>query len=186
MVEFWPRLRRRQKPFASPRKQKEENNQSKINTKPEVPENQTAWKSDNQGIKEKTTWATRLVRWTPQETQENRGKVAEGQGWLPSPVCCKEGTDLRGKLRLRADCGPRLGLPWWEILPVWQESPLESLLEMSRRAALFPLWPLPHRQLTRRVALPRWIPKAPSLTTYQVCQDEEIWPKWKNTAIPQN
>ena len=33
--------------------QKEDNNQSKINKQPEAPENQTAWNSDNQGIKEK-------------------------------------------------------------------------------------------------------------------------------------
>ena len=32
--------------------QKEDNNQCKINKQPEVPENQTAWKSNNQGIKE--------------------------------------------------------------------------------------------------------------------------------------
>ena len=31
---------------------KEDNNQSKINKQPEVPENQTAWNSDNQGIKD--------------------------------------------------------------------------------------------------------------------------------------
>ena len=32
--------------------QKEDNNQSKINKQPEVPENQTAWNSNNNGIKE--------------------------------------------------------------------------------------------------------------------------------------
>ena len=32
--------------------QKEDNNQSKINKQPELPENQTAWNSDNQGIEE--------------------------------------------------------------------------------------------------------------------------------------
>ena len=32
--------------------QKEDNNQSKINKQPEVPENQTAWNSDNHRIKE--------------------------------------------------------------------------------------------------------------------------------------
>ena len=32
--------------------QKEDNNQSKINKQSEVPENQTAWSSDNQEIKE--------------------------------------------------------------------------------------------------------------------------------------
>ena len=39
---------------------------------------------------------------------------------------------------------------------------MESGLEMSRQATLFPLWPLPHRQhrsTARRVALPRSIPK---------------------------
>ena len=37
------------------------------------------------------------------------------------------------------------------------ERSLESGLELSRQAALFPLWPLPHRQCcsaARRVALP--------------------------------
>ena len=33
--------------------QKEDNNQSKINKQPEVPENQTSWNSNNQRIKEK-------------------------------------------------------------------------------------------------------------------------------------
>ena len=32
--------------------QKEDNSQSKISKQPEVPENQTAWNSDNQGVKE--------------------------------------------------------------------------------------------------------------------------------------
>ena len=32
--------------------QKEDNGQSKISKQPEVPENQTAWNSDNLGIKE--------------------------------------------------------------------------------------------------------------------------------------
>ena len=33
--------------------QKEDNNQSEINKQPKTPENQTAWNSDNKGIKEK-------------------------------------------------------------------------------------------------------------------------------------
>ena len=37
-------------------------------------------------------------------------------------------------------------------------------LEQSKWAALFPLWPLPHRQHHKRVALDWQIPKAPSLT----------------------
>ena len=85
---------------------------------------------------------------------------------------CEGGTDLRGKLRLRADCGLRLGLPRWEKLPVSQESSLKSALERSRLAALFPLWPLPHRQhhsAARRVALPWGEHLRPCpLTTYQV------------------
>ena len=49
------------------------------------------------------------------------------------------------------------GWPQWEKLPVSLEGSLESGLEMSKQAALFPLWPLPHRQhpsAARRVALP--------------------------------
>ena len=43
----------RKKPFASSHNQKEDNNQSKINKQPEVPENKTAWNADNQESKEK-------------------------------------------------------------------------------------------------------------------------------------
>ena len=39
--------------LCSSHNQKEHNNQSKVNKQPEVPESQTAWNSDNQGIKEK-------------------------------------------------------------------------------------------------------------------------------------
>ena len=42
-----------EKPFASSHNQKEDNNQSKINKQPKAPENQTAWNSNNQRIKEK-------------------------------------------------------------------------------------------------------------------------------------
>ena len=45
---------------------------------------------------------------------------------------------------------------------------IESGWELSRQAALFPLWPLPNRQqhsAAKRVALPWWIPKPPPLTT---------------------
>ena len=41
--------------------QKEDNNQSKINKQPEVPENQTAWNSDNHGNKQSHR-TTRPVR----------------------------------------------------------------------------------------------------------------------------
>ena len=60
--EFRPRWRRRQKPFASSHNQKEDNNQSKINKQPEMPENETACNSNNQGIKKQSTIPTRLVR----------------------------------------------------------------------------------------------------------------------------
>ena len=50
--------------------QKEDNNQSKINKQPEVPENQTAWNSNNQGIKEKG------------HQNNQTSKVAEGVGQL--------------------------------------------------------------------------------------------------------
>ena len=65
--------------------QKEDNNQSKINKQPEVPENQAAWNSDNQGIKEKIN-------------QNNQtGKAAELAGWLrKTAVDCGGGADLRG------------------------------------------------------------------------------------------
>ena len=65
------------------------------------------------------------------------------------------------------------------MLPVWHESLLEGALERSRQAALFPLWPLPHRQHSKE-GCPAWvIGKAPPLTTYQVLQDKEIWPQWE-------
>ena len=64
---------------------------------------------------------------------------------------------------------------------------LESALETGRSAALFPLWPLPHRQhwgTAQQGGLPcpgEYLRPRP-LATYQVRQDKEIWPKWKNTA----
>ena len=40
--------------FASSHNQKKDNNQFKRKKQPELPENQTVWKSDNQGVKEET------------------------------------------------------------------------------------------------------------------------------------
>ena len=103
-------------------------------------------------LKKKSTRTTRPVRRQtahPNSEKPWRGGLL-GRGWL------------QAKLRLRVDCG-LWRLPQWEKLPVSHESPLESALGMSRRAALFPPWPLPYRQLrstTKTVALPRWIPKA--------------------------
>ena len=62
-------------------------------------------------LKKKSARTTRPVRRTAGADSEKRGKAAEGRGWLPSSVGCTGWTDLRGKLRLRADCGLRLGLP---------------------------------------------------------------------------
>ena len=46
--------RYRQICFASSHNQNKDNNQYKNKKQPELPENQTAWKSDNQGVKEET------------------------------------------------------------------------------------------------------------------------------------
>ena len=63
-MEFQPRQRQRQRPFASLHNQKEDNNQPEINKQPKAPESQTAQNSDNKGIKEKTSRrTTTLVRW---------------------------------------------------------------------------------------------------------------------------
>ena len=120
------------KPFTSSHNQKEDNNQSKINKQPEVPENQTARNSDNQGIKE-------TVNQTNQTSKTGRQKEPAARQWTVQVGL------LDRKLGLRVDCG----LQWllrWEKLPVSHESALESGLESSRQAALFPLWPLPQRQ----------------------------------------
>ena len=53
-------------------------------------------------------------------------------------------------------------------------SSLESGLELSRGAALFTLWPLPHRQcrgIANRVVLPWWTPKAPHLLQLNRCEE---------------
>ena len=113
-----------------------------INKQPKAPENQSAWNSDNQGIKEKINQSNQTSK-SDLESQLRknaerwlRGRVDCGARWAESG-----GADLRGKLRLKADCGLRLGLPQWEFLPARQESSLKS-----RWTTLFPLWPLLHRQ----------------------------------------
>ena len=76
-MEFWTRWRRRQKPFTSSHNQKKSNNQSKINKRAEAPENQPAWNSDNEGIKEKLN-------------QNNQtGKVADRVGQPAEKHLCK-------------------------------------------------------------------------------------------------
>ena len=113
-------------------KQKEDNNQSKINKQPEVPENQTAWNSENQGIKEtvnknnqtckkggwRETAAKQLMVWAGLAEQET-----ETQSWLWTMV----------------------GVATWEKLPFSHESLLESGLETSRELYSSLSGPLPHR-----------------------------------------
>ena len=63
------------KHFASLHNQNKDNNQSKNNKQPEVTEKQTAWNSDNEGIKETFTQTDRRDgdrKWAPQW----RGRVA--------------------------------------------------------------------------------------------------------------
>ena len=92
-------------------------------------------------LKKKSTRTTRpLRRWTLRADSEKllvHGGLW-GWGWLPRSVGCAGGADLRG---LRGGC-VLLRLLRWEKLPVSHESLLESVLEMSRWAALFLLWPL--------------------------------------------
>ena len=70
-------------------KQEEDNSQSKNNKQPEVPENQTAWNSDNQGTEEKIN-------------QNNQtGKAEDHSHWpveknLGEAVGCTGRADLRG------------------------------------------------------------------------------------------
>ena len=48
----------------------EDNNQSKISKQPEVPGNQTAWNSDNQGIKETLNQTNQIYKMGGQREPE--------------------------------------------------------------------------------------------------------------------
>ena len=144
-----------------------------MNKQPEVPENQTAWNSNNHGIKE----TNRITRPVTLRTERNLGEGEDHGG---------------GRLRWRDwlkgnwDSEVAVGqLPWWEKLLVSQEISLKSALQTSQWATLFPLWPLPHRQhhnTARRFALPGWISKAPSPYNLSGTLNKEIGPKWKTRA----
>ena len=58
LQNFWSRWRHRSICFASSHNQKKDNNQFtnqfKNKNQPELPENRTVWKPDNQGVKEET------------------------------------------------------------------------------------------------------------------------------------
>ena len=58
----------------------EDNNQSKNNKQPDMPENQTAWNSDNQGVKETFTQMGRKARWTAEWVERIQGKVVGREG----------------------------------------------------------------------------------------------------------
>ena len=58
--------------------QKEDNNQSKNNKQPKVPENQTAWNSNNQGIKE-------TVSQTNQTGARRRRNMAQMKEQIKAP-----------------------------------------------------------------------------------------------------
>ena len=54
ILDFQPRWRRRLVYFASSHNQKMDNNKFKNKKQPELTENHTVWKSNNQGVKEET------------------------------------------------------------------------------------------------------------------------------------
>ena len=56
--DFRPRWRHRWTHCASSHNQKLDNNKFKNNKQPELPENQTVWESDNQGVKKETLTQT--------------------------------------------------------------------------------------------------------------------------------
>ena len=60
---FWPRWMCRHIHFSSSHNQKKDNNKFKNKKQPELPENHTVWKSDNQGVKEETFIQTGRRRW---------------------------------------------------------------------------------------------------------------------------
>ena len=64
--------------FASLRNQKKDNNKFQNKKLPEMPENQTVWKSDNQGVKEETFIQTGRRGRT---TKPGRGDSQQGK-WL--------------------------------------------------------------------------------------------------------
>ena len=78
-----------------------------------MPENQTAWNSNNQGIKE-------TVNQTNQTSKTGRWREPEVRWQTLWAGLAEQETDSE----LTVDYGG--GLPWWEKLPVSQEGLLES------------------------------------------------------------
>ena len=89
---FWPRWKRRWIHFASSNNQKKENNQFKTKKQPKLPENPTAWKSNNQRVKEETFIQTgRRGRDRQPEQKRTRGKAVAGGPAVPHSHADKPG-----------------------------------------------------------------------------------------------
>ena len=130
-------------------------------------------------LKKRSTRTTRLVRthgvgrggWKTLQ----RGNRPFRRSWLRKVTDQVGGACWWGN-RLRAHCGLQW-LPWWESLPVSQDSSVESGLQPSRRAALFLLWLLthrPHHSTLRRFALP-WQNLSPRPLKLNRCVETKIY-----------
>ena len=73
---------------------KEDNNQSKINKQPEVPENQIAWNSNNHGIKETVKQNNQTGKAVDREKQRELADC-EGRAGCNEGASCAGGADLR-------------------------------------------------------------------------------------------
>ena len=74
------------------------------------------------------------------------------------------------------------GSTWKGTIHLWVVGEVTESGPRAEQAALFPLWPLPHRQhhnAVTWVALPWWTSKAPPLTSTRHTKIK-TWPKWKN------
>ena len=79
--DFQPRWRRRWTHCASSHNQKKDNNKFKNKKQPELTENRTVWKSDNQGVKEETFIQTGR---RGGDRQQGREDSWQGCGWVPA------------------------------------------------------------------------------------------------------
>ena len=77
-LDFRPRWTRRQTHYASSHNQRKDNNNLKNKKQPELTENQTVWKSDNQGDKEETFTQTGR---RGGDGQPGREDSWQGGGW---------------------------------------------------------------------------------------------------------
>ena len=136
-----PRWRHRYKPFTSPHNHKEDNNQSKNNKQPEVPENQTAWNSNNQGIKETVNQINHTGK---RETREMR-KTGQ-MGWWREPLARQRTTWVglaeRG-METQSWLWTMEGVATVEETPVSQESSLESWSRAKQANCIVPSLSLP-------------------------------------------